>query len=94
MQLPEEDEEYLGEKGFDWELIPVENEGCLILKNYPVSSCIYDRASTDVMIRIPAPPFRLLPFLFARAQAGQQDHRHAVVPNRVKRCRIPNSEAV
>lgn len=54
MQLPEEDEEYLRQKGFDWELIPVGDEGCLILRNYPVSNALYDRPTTHVMIRIPA----------------------------------------
>jgi hypothetical protein len=54
MQLPEEDEEYLRQKGYDWQLVPVGNEGCLVLKGYPVSADTYDRSSTDVMIRIPA----------------------------------------
>jgi hypothetical protein len=54
MRLPEEDEDYLRQKGFDWELIPVEEEGCLVLKGYSVSATVYDRSATDVMIRIPA----------------------------------------
>ena len=54
MQLPESDEEYLKQKAYVWELIPVGQEACLVIKGYPVSSEIYDRAVTDVMIRIPA----------------------------------------
>ena len=54
MQLPEEDEEYLRQKGYAWELIPVGSEGFLVLKNVAVSADVYDRSTTDVMIRIPA----------------------------------------
>lgn len=54
MRLPEDDEGYLRHKGFDWELLPVGEEGCLVLKDYAVSASMYDRATTDVLIRIPA----------------------------------------
>jgi hypothetical protein len=54
MRLPEEDEGYLGQKGYQWELVPVGEEGCLILRNFAVSEDLYDRATTDVMVRIPA----------------------------------------
>lgn len=54
MQLPESDEEYLRTKGYEYELVPVGNEGCLIIKNYPVSEALYDCSSVDLMIRIPA----------------------------------------
>lgn len=54
MQLLEEDEEYLRQKGFTWELVPAEKQAYLVIKGYPVAAEIYDRSSTDVMIRIPA----------------------------------------
>lgn len=54
MLLPEEDEDYLRQKGFTWELVPAGNEGCLVIRGYPVSPETYDQSWTDVMIRIPA----------------------------------------
>lgn len=54
MRLPEDDEEYLREKGFEWELIPNGNGACLIIQKYPLSKDRYDRAECDVMIRVPA----------------------------------------
>jgi len=54
MQLPEDDEAYLRTKGYAWDLVPTGDGGCLILKGYAVSAALFDRASTDLMVRIPA----------------------------------------
>src|SRR5258706_15997026 len=54
MNLPEADEAFLGGKGFDWSLAPDGDGGLLVIKNYAVSAGKYDRASADLMIRIPA----------------------------------------
>ena len=54
MRLPEDDEEYLRTKGYTWELVPEGDGACLILQGYPVSPELYDRAITDLMVRIPA----------------------------------------
>lgn len=53
MQLPEEDELYLKEKGFSYEVMPQGNEGLLIIKDYPVNSAIYDHEKIDLLIFIP-----------------------------------------
>src|SRR6266545_1938847 len=54
MQLPEDDEAYLGEKRYDWQLVPDGNGACLVIRQYPVSAAVFDRATVDLMIRIPA----------------------------------------
>lgn len=54
MDLPEDDEEFLKRKGFNWELIPGGEGGCLVVKDYSVSPEVFDRDKTDLMIRIPA----------------------------------------
>ena len=54
MRLLEEDEDYLKEKKYAWELLPEGDGACLVIKGFPVSSQVYDRAQTDLMIRIPA----------------------------------------
>jgi len=54
MRLPEDDEAFLRGKGYDWSLIPDGDGGLLIIKGFAVSAAKYDRASTDLMIRIPA----------------------------------------
>lgn len=87
MRLPEDDEEYLRQKEFNWELIPVGEEGCLILKDYPTSDALYDRPATDVMIRIPAqynnaaldmfycnPPLKLKTGAYPQAADHFEDH--------------------
>ena len=53
MQLPEEDELYLREKGVSYELTAQGNEGFLIIKSYPVNVGVYDRDQTDLLLRIP-----------------------------------------
>ena len=54
MKLPEDDEAYLQEKGFTWELLPDGNGAFLVVKGYATSNAKFDRASVDLMIRIPA----------------------------------------
>ena len=53
MRLPEDDENYLNEKGFTWELIPDGQSGFLVIKDYPLHPTRYDRDRVDLMIRIP-----------------------------------------
>ncbi|MEX1245272.1 MAG: E2/UBC family protein [Thermoanaerobaculia bacterium] len=53
MQLPEDDERYLADKGCVWELCPDGEGACLIVRDYEVSSDIYDRDRTNLMVRIP-----------------------------------------
>jgi len=54
MRLPEDDEEYLNGKGYDWQLAPDGGGGCLIIKGFSVSAEVFDAAKVDLMIRIPA----------------------------------------
>ena len=53
MQLPENDETCLKDKGFAWTLHEGPGGGFLVLKDFQVSSEKYDREKTDLMIRIP-----------------------------------------
>lgn len=54
MQLPEDDERYLTDKGVTFELIP-DGGGCLLLlPKYPINAKTYDRDDTTLMVRIPA----------------------------------------
>ena len=53
MRLPEDDENYLNSKGYKWQLLPDGNGGCLVISKFSVSAQIFDRAETDLMIRIP-----------------------------------------
>src|SRR3954453_1156034 len=54
MDLPEDDEAFLSSKGHAWQLVPDGAGALLIVTGYPVNSETYDRASVDLMIRIPA----------------------------------------
>ena len=54
MQLPEDDESYLRDKGYGWQLIPDGNGAFLVIKDYPTSAQLFDRDRTDLMVRIPA----------------------------------------
>jgi hypothetical protein len=54
VNLPEDDDAFLRGKGYDWSLIPDGDGGLLVIKNYAVDADKYDRAATDLMIRIPA----------------------------------------
>ena len=47
MKLPEDDEAYLQEKGFTWELLPDGNGAFLVVKGYATSNAKFDRASVD-----------------------------------------------
>lgn len=53
VRLPEDDERYLAEKGFSWEL-KVDGQGaCLVIAGYEVSPALFDRDRVDLMVRIP-----------------------------------------
>jgi hypothetical protein len=52
-RLPETDEQYLAAKGISHELLPGASEIFFVAKNLAVSAERYDRAETDLMIRIP-----------------------------------------
>ena len=54
MRLPEDDETYLAGKEYDWEMLPEGSDGCLVIKNFPVSGELFDHTATDLMIRIPS----------------------------------------
>src|SRR5882672_6297589 len=54
VHLPENDEKYLNEKGYEWELLPEGNGACVIISGFPISTGIFDRDCLDLMIRIPA----------------------------------------
>ena len=53
MQLPEDDEFFLKEKGFEYDLFTEGNQGILIIKDYPVRSETYDHSQTNLLLRIP-----------------------------------------
>ena len=53
MQLLEEDEAYLKEKGYAYELVDEGENACLIIKDYAVSPKKYDRDAVDLLICIP-----------------------------------------
>lgn len=53
MRLPEEDEAYLEDKGYHWQLLPDGSGGYLVISDYAVAPERYDRGATDLMIRIP-----------------------------------------
>lgn len=55
MQLPEDDEDYLNDQGFDWSLAPDgDKAGFLVIKNFDVAGGGFTPPTTDLMIRIPA----------------------------------------
>jgi hypothetical protein len=91
VQLPEDDERYLAEKGCAWELRPDGEGACLVVSDYEVSAAMYDRERTNLMIRIPAqynlagldmfyvdPPLRLRA-TGAFPQAAEQTETHCGV---------------
>jgi hypothetical protein len=53
-RLPESDEAFLSEKGYRWEVIKQADGGSLILKEVRLAENKYDKAATDLMIRVPA----------------------------------------
>jgi hypothetical protein len=52
--LPKVDEGFLSEKGYCWEAVAQPDGMALILKEIVLAGAKYDRAATDVMIRVPA----------------------------------------
>lgn len=54
MELPEEDERYLKEKGFAYELLPDGGGGLLLLNDYALDGDRYEPPATTLMVRIPA----------------------------------------
>ncbi len=53
MQLLEEDERYLTERCYQFDLIAEGEVGCLIIKDFPLASGKYDRDIVDLLICIP-----------------------------------------
>ena len=53
MQLLEEDEAYLKEKGYDYQLVADGEVGCLVIVGYVLASGKYDRDAVDLLICIP-----------------------------------------
>lgn len=53
MQLPEDDETYLNQKGYAWQLHPDGKAALLVISDYPVNAAKYDRDKTDLLICIP-----------------------------------------
>jgi hypothetical protein len=53
MELPDQDEEFLKTKGYRWELDPDGAGASLIISEYRVNGEVYDRAATNLMIRLP-----------------------------------------
>ncbi len=55
MQLPAQDEAYLAERKYAWELQPDPRGGAfLVIKNFDVAGGGFTPGTTDLMIRIPA----------------------------------------
>lgn len=52
-RLPESDEQYLAAKGISYELLQGASEVFFVAKGLAVSPGLYERADTDLMIRIP-----------------------------------------
>ena len=53
MKLLEEDEAYLNERGYTFELVPNGDGGCLVIKTYTLAPGKYDRDSVDLMVCSP-----------------------------------------
>ena len=53
MQLLEEDEAYLKEKGYNYQLVTDGDVGCLVISGYILASGKYDRDAVDLLICIP-----------------------------------------
>lgn len=54
MQLPEEDEAFLNEKGFVWKLVEDGGGTWLLVEGYRVNPARFDRDRTDLLIQIPS----------------------------------------
>jgi len=53
MQLLEEDEVYLREKGYAYDLLPDGEAVCVVIKALPLSPGKYQRDSVDLMVCVP-----------------------------------------
>lgn len=53
MQLLEQDEAYLNDKGYSFELVGEGEGGCLIVKGYLLAAGKYDADNVDLLICIP-----------------------------------------
>ncbi|HJZ90604.1 MAG TPA: E2/UBC family protein [Gemmataceae bacterium] len=87
MDLPEDDEAFLDRKAHRWKLIPGGCGGFLVVKDLAVSTAVFDRDKTDLMIRIPAgyntagldmyyvdPPLRLKNGTYPQAAEQFEEH--------------------
>ena len=55
MQLPEDDEEFLKELGYDWQLHPDGDEaGFLVIEGFDVSGGGFSPGTSNLLVRIPA----------------------------------------
>jgi hypothetical protein len=54
LTLPEDDERYLAEKGFLWELQTDGQGACLVILGFCINAAVYNSAGVDLMVRIPA----------------------------------------
>jgi hypothetical protein len=69
MPLPEHDETFLKERGYDWELVAASGEQLLIIHNYHLPDGKYKPAVVDLLIKIPAGYPTSNPDMFFTAQA-------------------------
>ncbi len=53
MQLLEDDESHLNEKGYDYRFVPDGETGCLIIAGFALAPGKYDQESVDLLICIP-----------------------------------------
>lgn len=57
MRLPEDDEQYLNQKGYRWELLPDQTTnpvgGLLVIRDHPLDPVLYVQEKCDLMIRVP-----------------------------------------
>ena len=53
MRLPEDDEDFLNRKGYQWAIFPEGNGACLVISKYGLAPR-YSPGEIDLMIRIPA----------------------------------------
>ena len=72
MALPEQDEVYLQEKQYHWELTAGAGEQLLILRGYKLPAGKYTPSIVDLLIRIPAGYPTHSPDMFFIAQVVQR----------------------
>ena len=61
MHLPEDDQKFLEERGYDWSIHPGDSQGgFLVIRNFDVNGGGFSPSSTDLMIRIP-PQYNMAP---------------------------------